>query len=796
MPEGPLRSPTPRVVPWLAAAAAAFALSVVGSVGAASRGALPADLARSGPVPSPVGGVATGSWEQVAFEVQRLRPGTPVDLGTPREVVLRREVDGPELVLLVVSALAFCGLAALLVGPRAGDPATRRVFGCLVLGGLAVALVGVYPARDGVEEALAHAYVAVLAALPVAFVALAVSFPYPVGWVAQRPWTLRAASAVAAMVAGAQMLAWHRYFGAPSPATFAATRAPTAVGLALLVLGMGLGCVVLATGARRSPSARSRAQARWLLGGIGVAAVPFVLLRAVPRLLLGTEPSIPPVADRAVELAAPAAFAVAAARHRLLGIDVAVRRATLYTATALALCASAGGLVLAATAVAFGPAAARSPVTWLATGVLAGMLVGPVRKAVASRADGTFFRVGAARRDALRALGERLARTADPSAAAAETLDFVRATLRPVAAAVVVEERPGERAVAVHGFDGDLASAAHAAAVAQRLGATTARPDATAVPSVERPTASLDLLRASVVQPVVVDGALRASVWLGARGDGRHWLEEELAGLAALAEHAGPAFERLRLVREATREAASREALADLDRRRTDFLLRVAHDLRSPLTAVRWSLDNVLDGLSGPLAPAQAADLEGARAGVRQLQALVENVLTASRMAVGAPPPPLEPVALGPAVRDAAAALAPLAAVRDVRLALAVDGAPTALARREGVLQIVQNLVDNAVKHAPPGSVVEVRVTRAEPRSARIEVLDRGPGLPPGDAARLFDRFRVGPSAGGAPTQGLGIGLHVVRTWTEAFGGSARALAREGGGAAFEVVLPTVEGST
>lgn len=315
------------------------------------------------------------------------------------------------------------------------------------------------------------------------------------------------------------------------------------------------------------------------------------------------------------------------------------------------------------------------------------------------------------------------------------------------------------------------------------------------MPALERSSSPLDVARASVVQPVVVGGALRASVWIGPRGDGRHWLEEELALLADLAERAGPAFERLRLVRAVTREAASREALADLDRRRTDFLLRVAHDLRSPLTAVRWSLDNVLDGLSGPLAPAQAADLEGARAGVRQLQALVENVLTASRMAVGAPPPPPERVDLASAVRDAAAALAPLAAVRLVRLKLDTDGAPAVLARREAVLQVVQNLVDNAVKHAPKGSAIDVRAHRAEDGRARIEVLDRGPGLPPGDPARLFDRFRVGapPDGTGPGASGLGIGLHVVRTWAEAFGGTARARPREGGGAAFVVTLPAAE---
>ena len=175
----------PRVWPWIATAVLAFAGCTFGILAASSRGALPTGLAvdADAPAPQAVRGVTTASWEQARFEAQRWRPGETLEVGAHAgPVTLRREIDPAERWLLLFSALTFCGLASLLVSSHPGDPATRRVFRCLVLGGLAIALVGVYPARDAAERALAYGYGAVLAALPVAFLALALTFPRPAPW--------------------------------------------------------------------------------------------------------------------------------------------------------------------------------------------------------------------------------------------------------------------------------------------------------------------------------------------------------------------------------------------------------------------------------------------------------------------------------------------------------------------------------------------------------------------------------------------------------------------------------------
>jgi two-component system sensor histidine kinase KdpD len=107
----------------------------------------------------------------------------------------------------------------------------------------------------------------------------------------------------------------------------------------------------------------------------------------------------------------------------------------------------------------------------------------------------------------------------------------------------------------------------------------------------------------------------------------------------------------------------------------------------------------------------------------------------------------------------------------------------------DGVLmeQVLVNLLDNAVKYTPEGSLIEVTGS-VENGCVLLEVADRGPGLPPGDEDRVFEKFYRGRSAGAA--RGVGLGLAICRGIVEAHGGRITAANRRGGGAAFRIALP------
>jgi two-component system sensor histidine kinase KdpD len=105
--------------------------------------------------------------------------------------------------------------------------------------------------------------------------------------------------------------------------------------------------------------------------------------------------------------------------------------------------------------------------------------------------------------------------------------------------------------------------------------------------------------------------------------------------------------------------------------------------------------------------------------------------------------------------------------------------------------QLLVNLLDNAAKYTPAGSAIGVRAV-LEARAVVLEVSDHGPGLPPGDEARVFEKFYRGPQLG---VRGVGLGLPICKAIAEAHGGSIMAENRAGGGAMFRVTLPLLAGA-
>jgi two-component system sensor histidine kinase KdpD len=102
------------------------------------------------------------------------------------------------------------------------------------------------------------------------------------------------------------------------------------------------------------------------------------------------------------------------------------------------------------------------------------------------------------------------------------------------------------------------------------------------------------------------------------------------------------------------------------------------------------------------------------------------------------------------------------------------------------VEQLFLNLLENAAKYTPPGSEIDIRATR-EGGTLVVDVGDRGPGIPPGDEERVFERFHRGEHTG---VRGVGLGLPIARAIAQAHGGRLVAANRPGGGAVFRLTLP------
>jgi two-component system, OmpR family, sensor kinase len=211
---------------------------------------------------------------------------------------------------------------------------------------------------------------------------------------------------------------------------------------------------------------------------------------------------------------------------------------------------------------------------------------------------------------------------------------------------------------------------------------------------------------------------------------------------------------------------ALNELLARLNaarERERDFMADAAHELRTPLTALYLQLGTL--ARAGSEAERAAAMKELAE-GVQRAIRLVEQLLALAREAPR-PSPPRTQVPLEPLAREIVAELVPLADARQVDLGLSAAQALSVSGDPDALRTLLRNLVDNAVRYSGAGGRVDVAVEADGAGRVTLGVSDSGPGIPPGEQARVFDRFYR--RAGTAPP-GSGLGLAIVKAIADAHG--------------------------
>ena len=259
-----------------------------------------------------------------------------------------------------------------------------------------------------------------------------------------------------------------------------------------------------------------------------------------------------------------------------------------------------------------------------------------------------------------------------------------------------------------------------------------------------------------------------------------------VGGLAAVlvASAVGAGFASRALVPIRRSLVGQREAL----RRQREFAADASHELRTPLTVIRASVEDLERHADQPVATVGNA-LTDIRYEVDHMAAMVDDLLLLARSDSGAVALERVPLDLGDVASDGASAIARVAAERNVTVT--VDPQPAELIGDPARLrQVVMILADNAVHHSPPGGVVAVTVRRAGGRTT-LTVDDQGPGIPPEDRERVFDRFY---RAAGAQGGGTGLGLAIAAWIVEGHGGQITAEEAPGGGARIAVVIPDASG--
>jgi phosphoserine phosphatase RsbU/P len=243
----------------------------------------------------------------------------------------------------------------------------------------------------------------------------------------------------------------------------------------------------------------------------------------------------------------------------------------------------------------------------------------------------------------------------------------------------------------------------------------------------------------------------------------------------------------------AVRYAVERKRLEadrrELERQRDEFFAGVSHDLRTPVAAIKASIEAVLASLPPDLPPALRRLLVNIDLATDELARLVDDLLELARLEAGRVD--LRPVEcdLRDVVRGAARRIEPLAQQRGQRLRLDLPAEPV-LARvdPERLGRAFGNLVANAHHYGRADGTIGLGV-RAGPSDAVVSVSDDGPGIPPAEHGRIFNRF-YRSSTTAARREGTGLGLPIARGLVELHGGRIVVDSAPGAGATFHVVLP------
>jgi signal transduction histidine kinase len=290
----------------------------------------------------------------------------------------------------------------------------------------------------------------------------------------------------------------------------------------------------------------------------------------------------------------------------------------------------------------------------------------------------------------------------------------------------------------------------------------------------------------AVLAAPITAGERRLGVLVATAQRAPIFADDDLRLIQLLADQAAVVLESRALIDQAARVQAREEAT----RLKDDFLSAAAHDLKTPLTTlVAQAQFMERRALARPDAP---PDLDGVRRMIREakrLNALVLELLDASRAEQGRLTGEREEVDLAALARESCERTA-----RETRRC-SIDAPGSVVGRydRRRIMQLIDNLLENAVKYSPGGGEVRVSVRRDGPL-AHLTVSDQGIGIPTADLAHIFDRFHRGTNVDDRQFAGMGLGLFICRGIVEEHDGRIWAESRPGAGSSFHVELPAAIG--
>jgi len=241
------------------------------------------------------------------------------------------------------------------------------------------------------------------------------------------------------------------------------------------------------------------------------------------------------------------------------------------------------------------------------------------------------------------------------------------------------------------------------------------------------------------------------------------------------------------------REQAEKEKLRELNELKSAFIAHVSHELRRPLNLILMGIDNLKDGILGPVKERQMQYLNRIRSSAEGLLRMINELLDLSRIEAGRLSLNVSHFSLSEVVQQVIEETHDQWRTKELQVIYQASQDSIILqADREKLKEVLLNLMDNAIKFTPSGGRITVS-TRIRDESVEMVVEDTGVGIAPEHLEHIFERFYRVKRTGGESPSGLGLGLNIVRSLVELHGGTVQIESQEGVGTKVTATIPLVQ---
>jgi PAS domain S-box-containing protein len=247
----------------------------------------------------------------------------------------------------------------------------------------------------------------------------------------------------------------------------------------------------------------------------------------------------------------------------------------------------------------------------------------------------------------------------------------------------------------------------------------------------------------------------------------------------------------LRVAKDISEKKRFQRRLKELDRMKSDFVSNVSHELRTPLTAIKGSVDNMLDGITGPLNEKQSRYLNRIKSNADRLGRLITDLLDLSKIEAGKIDLRPAYVVVNLLAKEVVEILRSVAAEKLINLAVvSPEDNMQAWGDKDKVVQILVNLVGNALKFTPLHGEITIAIEKLDAEWVKLSVADTGPGIPTEEAAKIFDKFYQVEQSNKQKTRGTGLGLAISKALVDMHGGKIWVESGVDRGSVFSFTLP------